>query len=446
MNFKLKLSALFLSAVMICGVVGCTQKEADDGYKTDRYIPTEGDVLAALNEDDKEIVTKAVDWDGPAGYTIVVPNGNDDLMDVAETLKAWFMTNADVELKIVTDDKAATDKEIIIGKTKRYDYSAKEGEFFAKVDGKKLIFGGGHNVTIKKAVLIYTRLSYKKGKANTYSGSSDFVSERFGYTYVWGDEFESATLSDMLWTRETKMQATAELAVDNTELTAKNEYGYLKLIASRYWDHKKAGVEYIAPWSVTTQSTMNYKYGYVEIRAKVPFIRGVWPSFWTSSPGKLAPPRSTNYSIEVDIFEVFSSLDTLSPNIHKWYSDGRHTMWAVDEGNSNEWYKFESDNLSEEYHLYGFEWTETEMTMYIDGVAYYTYDLTNNFDDGETGMGGFDTTLYLIFNNHLFTQSSSYKPYDGCEIRADDLPAEYVIDWVRLYQKNDGKSQLYIKK
>ena len=52
----------------------------------------------------------------------------------------------------------------------------------------------------------------------------------------------------------------------------------------------------------------------------------------------------------------------------------------------------------------------------------------------------------MILNNHLFTQSSSFKPYDGCEIYAADLPVEYDVDWVRLYQKNDGKSTLYLAK
>ena len=82
--------------------------------------------------------------------------------------------------------------------------------------------------------------------------------------------------------------------------------------------------------------------------------------------------------------------------------------------------------------------------MYVDDKPYYEYDLTRNFDNGESGMGGFDTPIYLIFNNHLFTQSSTYKPYEGSEIKVGELPAEYVIDWIRLYQKDDGKSKLYL--
>ena len=111
MNFKKKLSALFLIAVMACGVAACTKHEApkepvEDSYTTDRYIPTVEDAKGELLEDQKSPETVATEWAGPEGYTIVVPKGNSELMSVAETLKAWFKAKAEVELKIVTDDKA----------------------------------------------------------------------------------------------------------------------------------------------------------------------------------------------------------------------------------------------------------------------------------------------------------------------------------------------------
>ena len=236
--------------------------------------------------------------------------------------------------------------------------------------------------------------------------------------------------------------------LDNTDLTTRVENGVMKMFALRHWDPKRAGIEFAAPWSVTTYDTMSWKYGYMEMRARVPFVRGAWPSFWTSSYGSLGPDGKQriytidDYSIEIDIFEVFSSTDTLAPNVHKWYGDGNHTMW----NDENEKYTFDSADLNNEYHIYGFEWTPAEMSMYIDGKKYYTYDITKNFDNGASGMNGFNTQLHLILNNHLFTQSSTYKPYDGCEIYAADLPVEYDVDWVRLYQKNDGKSTLYLAK
>lgn len=439
--------ALCLCLILCCAACGSGDNNNDDAYHTDRYIPSEDDLPSDLLEDDIEHKTESVDFDGPSGYVIVVPKGDNNAKAAAEILKAWFSTNAKADLEIVTDDKEAADKEILIGKTSRMDYTTEEGEYFVKLDGKKLAFGGGHDVMVKKAVEIYTRLKYEEGKAYTFSGKSDFVAEKLGYTYVWGDEFEASSLSTKNWSRATKMAATAEMTLDDTELTTRTENGYLVMNAIRYWDPKKAGVEFAAPWSVTTMETMSYKFGYVEIRAKVPFKKGVWPSFWTSSSGALGDVdyvKQYGYSTEIDIFEVFSSVDTLAPNIHKWYSGGDHTMWAVQEGNSNEWYKFESSDISDEYHTYGFEWSSTKITMYIDGKDYYTYDITKNFDNGASGMGGFEAPIYLIFNCHLFTPSSSYLPYNGAEVHAPTLPAEYAIDWVRLYQKNDGKSKLYL--
>ena len=424
-------------------------EEEDDGYQTDRYIPTAEDITKSEDESDKEISAKEVSWAGPVGYVIVIPKGNVVAEKTAKLLQSYYKSSSKVDLKIVTDDTSAKEKEIVVGSTNRYKYTAKEGEFFAKVDGKKLIFGGGHDVTVKKAVQIQTRLTYKSGKVYVYSGNSDFTGKKFGYTYVWGDEFEGKTLDNTLWNQATKMSATSEMTLDNTELTTFTKNGYLNMLALRYWDPKKNGVEYVCPWSVTTMETMSYKYGYVEIRAKMPFVRGAWASFWTSSSGALGPKNPADYSVEVDVFENFASLDTIAPNVHKWYGDGRHTQW----GDEGEKYTFDSLNINDEYHIYGFEWTPEKMTMYVDDKPYFTYDLSINFDEGyaankdkgASDMNGFDTQLYLIFNNHLFTSSSSYLPYDGCEIYPTDLPTEYVIDYVRLYQKNDGKSQLYTK-
>ena len=413
--------------------------DSEDTYQTDRYIPTASGDVGSLNEWDIETDTKAVSWDGPSGYVIVVPKGNSAAYETALLLKDYYKRNASADLQIVNDDTPAKDKEILIGNTAHYKYTAKEGEYFAKVSGNKLIFGGGHDVTVKKAVQIQTRLKYQKGKAYIYDGSSDFVKSKFGYTYVWGDEFEGTTIDGTLWSRTTSMSATAEMALDDSEQTAFLKNGYLNMLAIRYWDPKKAGIEYAAPWAVTTQETMSYKYGYVEIRAKLPFVRGAWPSFWALSSNALGPKTAFDYNIEVDIFENFASLDTVSPNIHKWYDDGEHTQWA----DENEKYTFGSTDINNEFHTYGFEWTPEKMTMYIDDKPYYTYDLSVNFDGGSSGMGGFDTQLYLLFNNHLFTASSDYLPYDGCEIYPTDVPTEYVIDYVRLYQKKDGISKLY---
>lgn len=421
--------------------------EFEDNYATDRFIPTVESIEASKYEADIAFESESVSWDGPKGYTIIYPKGNKTLKYAAETLKNYFKETDGVELEIKDDSTAAKSKEILIGNTSRYTKKCEEGSYFAEVKDGKLIFGGGHDSMTEKAVELFTRLERTKGKANVFDKEQEFSSTKpNGYTYVWGDEFEGSQLNTKKWNLATKMAGNAEIALDDSEDAIRLENGYLKMFARRYYNPKIGGAEFACPWSVTTQQEMSYRYGYLEMRAKVPFKRGCWPGFWMSSGSSYGTigEYKADYTIEVDVFEVFSSIDSLAPNIHKWYHLGDHTMWADETDASREGYTFENaENLVNEYHIYGFEWTPTEMIMYIDGEAYYTYDITRNFDNGASGNLGFEEAqLHIIFNNHLFTQSSTWKIYDGCEIYHADLPAEYFVDWIRLYQKDDNGAVL----
>lgn len=42
----------------------------------------------------------------------------------------------------------------------------------------------------------------------------------------------------------------------------------------------KCGDTYTLPEGFSTKFTMNFKYGYLEMRAKIPFKHAAWPSFW----------------------------------------------------------------------------------------------------------------------------------------------------------------------
>lgn len=55
-------------------------------------------------------------------------------------------------------------------------------------------------------------------------------------------------------------------------------------------------------------------------------------------------------------------------------------------------------------------------------------------------MTCFQDSLYIIFNNFLFTDKSAWKP---SQVSTDtEFPIEYRIDWVRLYQ-TPGEGELH---
>ncbi len=276
-----------------------------------------------------------------------------------------------------------------------------------------------------------------------------------GYQLVWYDEFEGTSLDSTKWrTDQTRMSNTDELFQTYASYVQTVSEGNLQMnaIVNPWYDPESEKSfeqhEFLTTGSITTENRMSYRYGYLEIRAKIPFKKGCWPGFWIRSHNATEKQVNSNFEIELDVFEVFGSTDTLASNLHQQGYNGKSYQTNASKINAAERHKFANpEDLSNEYHLYGFEWTPDKMAVYIDGELNCEWDL-NEYALASYGLApdksGFDTTMNVLFNNHLFTASSDYKTSDDniIENYRDNLPSEYNIDYVRLYQKNDGLSKL----
>lgn len=268
------------------------------------------------------------------------------------------------------------------------------------------------------------------------------------YKYVWGDEFNGNQLDMNKWQFRDTSRAASDVYFTKDNLTVSD--GIAKITAKRYYDPSNATYKWSNAPTLETKNTMNYQYGYLEMRACVPYMKGMWPSFWLLS-GKTdlydgsVFANQCGYNVEVDVFEIFGSVDTVVPNLHKWYVDGSgmHTQARF-----RAKYIYENTEfLNQEYHIYGFEWTPNEMSMYVDGEKYNTFDFKNNIDS-KGDMSGFNNHMYLIIGNTIISPNNSGNDAMGLpridEDEPSDLPASYCIDWIRLYQE-DGKGNLLTK-
>lgn len=277
------------------------------------------------------------------------------------------------------------------------------------------------------------------------------------YILVWSDEFSTRPLDNAKWSFVDKMAPNSDMETLITSdvadvITNENGTGMLHLRASQYETGKFKTTK-----SVTTCDTMEYLYGYLEMRAKVPIGQGVWPSLWLTSNIRNDNASSNyDYNIEVDVFEVFSNTVAI-PNIHKWWKEETAVFDELisQELDSHEQYNFRVDGGSQEFdisdggwHTYGMLWTPDEISMYVDGVKYQTYDLNKNFGHGD--MEGFKQPLSIIINNHLFTPGYFN---NGANSWANNFKVDsatfteavYDIDYIRLYQKPDTGKIYYFK-
>ena len=251
--------------------------------------------------------------------------------------------------------------------------------------------------------------------------------------------------SDLL-TKETSDVAAVTTDADNN--------GVLRLTASKYMSGK-----YKTTKSITTGERMTFKYGYLELRAKVPTGRGVWPSFWlksaTTADAALAEQLHYNsssvYETEVDVFEVFGQRAEAVPNLHKWWkTQEQKELYGGDRVSSGTKSSYKITDYG--WHTYGMLWTPNEISLFVDGERYMSYNLNENFSNDASaavGMADFRNPLCIILNNHLFTPA-----YTGAAggawaadytVNDDFSSAVFDIDYVRLYQK-PNESEIYFAK
>ena len=254
-----------------------------------------------------------------------------------------------------------------------------------------------------------------------------------GRRLVWGDEFSGSSLDQAKWKFHATMNAT-DCVYTNDSRTARVEDGCLHLMVVPSDDPKKPQM---LPRGVSTRDRMAFKYGYLEMRAKIPFRHGAWPSFWMTAQPKL---QKAVWMSEVDIFEVFSSSNAVVANLHKWSRKKGHFMLPGGEGSLKRAYVFsDCTKLNDEFHVYGLEWTAKEMSFFVDGEKYAAFPIEQACDycpKAGLGMAGHHDFHNIHVNNEIFTPGHGWCPKEKRITAYDKLPIDYWIDWIRLYQKN----------
>ena len=251
---------------------------------------------------------------------------------------------------------------------------------------------------------------------------------------VWSDEFNQSGLPDPArWNYEVGMLRNNErqFYTRARKENARVEDGKLIIEARKeHWsesssDQSKAGsrrkpggrtAEYTSA-SLTTQGKAAWTYGRIEVRAKLPAARGTWPAFWAL--GKNIHEVGWPACGEIDIMEfVGYEPGVVHANIHtKKYNHSAKT------GKGDQ---ISIPDASEAFHVYAVEWDDEKMDFFVDKHKYFTY---RNEKTG-TAAWPYDKEQYLILNLAIGGAWGGQKGIDDSR-----FPQQYIIDYVRVYQK-----------
>ncbi|MEO3404441.1 glycoside hydrolase family 16 protein [Mucilaginibacter sp. CAU 1740] len=245
---------------------------------------------------------------------------------------------------------------------------------------------------------------------------------------VWSDEFNYTGPPDSTkWGYERATHRSHEeqvytdrkknVYVKNGFLTItgyKEEYPNVRYMPNNTdWDRSDPFMHYTSA-SLTTRYTASWKYGKIEVRAKVPSGAGTWPAIWMLGVDKanLGWPRQG----EIDIMEAQGRIPKFTTGtLH--FAD-KITSAPIKTGNN----LLPLDRpLSADFHIYSAIWDSTKVTLLFDNKEFFTY----KFKDKDIVFN--QQPFYLIIN--LALGGAGGGPIDDTI-----FPAKYVIDYVRIYQ------------
>jgi beta-glucanase (GH16 family) len=200
-----------------------------------------------------------------------------------------------------------------------------------------------------------------------------------GYKLAWNDEFEGSQIDTAKWAFRTDVKHRSVQLRENVSVNA----GILKLnlrqLSTALQGKLASGAGII--------SKKTFKYGYYEVKSRLgdkidddkdgKIDEGWHHAFWAmaasiDAKGEVNTTYPPSRRTEIDCYENASTHDHAAENsIHKftqhviiWKPDGKEfgrvpktpaDIIAIPDFNANEW------------HTYGFEWTDKAVTFYVDG-------------------------------------------------------------------------------
>jgi beta-glucanase (GH16 family) len=247
------------------------------------------------------------------------------------------------------------------------------------------------------------------------------------YNLMWNDEFDyTGAPNSSKWHHQTYPPVGSSWF--NGELqhyTARIENSYvnngslkIKAIRESFRDPTSGSTKQYT--AARLNSKYAFKYGRVEVRAKLPAAQGTWPAIWTL--GKNISENGAYWQTqgygdttwptcgEIDIMEQDSNKSITSGAFHFPDSNGNHT------------YTFNYlsvSNTDSSWHVYAMDWSAETIGLSVDGTVFHTLNNAQN--------PYFDNEHFILLNIAMGGQL-------GGTISDDFISDIMEIDYVRVYE------------
>jgi beta-glucanase (GH16 family) len=237
-----------------------------------------------------------------------------------------------------------------------------------------------------------------------------------GYTLAWADEFTGSNLNTGNWSFET----------GNNNGWGNNELEYYTdrpqnifvsagnlVIEAR--SESFGGSSYTSTRMITKNKKI-FKFGRIDIRAKMPKGKGIWPALWMlgSNIDAVGWPACG----EMDILELLGH----EPN--KIYGTMHWGNTVASHSSKGSSYTLSSGSFDQQFHVYSLIWKQDDIRVLVDDQEYVHVTATDVLGSNYP----FNSDFFFIFNIAVGGN------WPGSPDNTTVFPQRMVVDYVRVFQ------------
>jgi hypothetical protein len=236
-----------------------------------------------------------------------------------------------------------------------------------------------------------------------------------GYSLVWSDEFSGKYINQNYWSFETGNSN----GWGNNELeyyTGRTQNAFVSqgnlIIEARAEDFSNFN---FTSARMLTKGDKSFKYGRIDIRARLPQGKGIWPALWML--GDDIDAVSWPACGEIDIMELLGQEpDKVYGTLH--WGGGANASTNESYG-TNE--VLTTGTFADSFHVFSMIWTQSSVELLVDDTSYFLMDTTTS------GLP-FNASFFFIFN--IAVGGS----WPGSPDSSTSFPQRMIVDYVRVFQ------------
>ncbi|MDX1907534.1 MAG: family 16 glycosylhydrolase [Bacteroidia bacterium] len=238
------------------------------------------------------------------------------------------------------------------------------------------------------------------------------------YALVWHDEFDGTTMDPAVYTFE---QGNNNGWGNNERQNYTSNNHTLangKLIIEARNEGTTSAPQYTSS-RIITKGKQEFKYGRIDIRAKVPVTQGVWPALWML--GGNIDAVSWPACGEIDIMELIGREPKTVHGTAHYGNNGSDRQYK-----GGSYLLTGSETFADAFHVFSILWRQDLIAWYLDDQLYFQLSAK----DAAPYSFPFNQSFFFLFNVAVGGNWPGYP--DATSV----FPQQMEIDYVRVFQPN----------